>query len=191
MTKPKRLTIWAIIGCVVLTGSIGLRVLAGSGGYAQPTNPGEKLDLITYAFRRSGNSATGLGVYLGTYAIGMAHCQILKKVNDDTFHCYDQVGGQQYSGKESSSGYGLLFMEYPGNCLSGYCLMNSRISLLLPIGDRQAGTMHWARYTLNGADGETGHTYYESDSYPAPLTTIEIRQVLADLDSVSGLSEPD
>lgn len=187
----KKLTTWFVIGCVILASSIGLKVLAGSGGYAQPTTPGEKLDLTTYAFRRTGDGATGLGVYLGTYAIGMAHCQILKKVNDDLFHCYDNVGGQQYSGKVASSGYGLLFMEYPDNCLSGYCLLNSRISLLLPIGDYQAGTMHWVRYTLNGADGATGHTYEETASYPAPLTTIEIRQVLADLDAVAGLSEPD
>ena len=108
--------------------------------------------------------------------------RIIARVTKAHFAAYSAV---------ASSGYGLLFMEYPDNCLSGYCLLNSRISLLLPIGDYQAGTMHWVRYTLNGAEGSTGHTYTETDSYPAPLTTIEIRQVLADLDNVSGLSEPD
>ncbi|GEM_PF-2669247 len=158
-----------IIGFCLLASGITFHYALADLGDDPSDDPGERLELIqALKYEAPGGSIYGLGVYLGTYSLGVNHCAwmtaaadgssglVCGRINDD--------GSYQGETAHNGAGFGVMYMTYPTAC-GGGCYAVPRIRLLIPIVD--SGEANWTSYVM--ADSAEFFKYDDPADMPPEL----------------------
>lgn len=175
-----------ILGLVGVFGLVAWRNVARAVNPTE-TTPGETLDLVNYMFFNQNGALAGKGVFLGTYAVGLSHCAWYEQVTEggqDKLKCYTTIDDTFYSGSIQSTGFGVLFLEYPQTCeIVGHCVSVPKIKVMIPVVEdgHPDYDYNWLQCSLTGANSEVGHIWSQCISLGAG--GVVVKHALADYEA--------